>query len=162
MERRFQDNALAILVGVGVLMGVTAFGAVLAMLLGKRNQQPAQFFGFGRPQLPEPVIQATTDETPALYKPSYTSTITLSTTDISRVLNAGSNRHWRAQLRNIGPPGSIAFVSTDSNALSYPSQSASIPAGGMLEFRVRPRDALFALGNVANVQLTIAASEELA
>lgn len=168
MERRFQDNTLAIVVGVGVLLGVTAFGAVIAMLLGKRTAQ--QLSGFPQFSLPPgdnatdpiPVVQMPTIQTALDTKPTMTATVTLSAQSISRVVNGAGKRHWQATLRNLGPPGSYALVASDSSLLAYPSMCAQIPAGQETKMRVRPGDALFAIGNVNGVRLSVVTSEEIA
>jgi hypothetical protein len=51
----------------------------------------------------------------------------------------------------------------DPTNLSFPSRSAALGAGGPpLDITLRPRDALYAIGNVAGVQLTLVAGEEAA
>jgi hypothetical protein len=111
---------------------------------------------------PFPVAQMATKATAAAASPSRMSTFTLPVSEGARVMTAASNRHWKAVLRNIGPPGSTARVADSPNNLNFPSASVSIPAGDELPVIVAPRAALFAIGDVANVQLTVIASEEAA
>lgn len=167
MERQ-SEKALAAFVGIGVLCG-TALGALITLIVkGRRERAPlasptppwAQLGAPAAPQDVQQVVQTTTPQINSELRSSVTQTLTLSTTRPVRVLNGGSKRHWRASLRNIGPDGSIAFVSTDPTVVSFPSMSAAIPAGEVTEVHVRPGDGLFALGSVSNVRLSIVASEE--
>lgn len=181
MERRSPDSLLAAFVGIGVLCGV-ALGAVFALIWRDRKastpvnglgnggvhvwnllggQMPPSWAQLGAPA-PQSVVQTTTPEVNAELRPSVTQTLSLSTTQPVRVLNGGRYRHWRAQMRNVGPPGSIAYVATDPTNLAYPSMSVAIPPGPPMELRIRPGDALFAISTINGTQLSIAASEEIA
>jgi hypothetical protein len=113
-------------------------------------------------QLPSLVIPTATPASADEVSESRLQTYSLNPTNSSRVMTAGSNRHWRVQLRNIGPPGSFAQVSTEASSLAFPGLSLIIPAGGSNEIHLKPREELFAIGSVSGVQLSIAASEELA
>ncbi len=116
----------------------------------------------GVPVQPAPVVQAPTSKSNRELKSSKTATYTLSTSTISRVFDAGSQRHWSVEIRNIGPPGSRAWITTDSNLTSFPSAAAFIPAGAFSTFKVRPGDALFGMGDVEGVQVSVISSEDVA
>jgi hypothetical protein len=190
VDRNTDNKAIAVFVGIGVLCGL-AFGALVALIMRDRKQDrqqqqlsggvhvwnllsgqtppwatalgaPAQMPTMMPSMQPQEIVQTTTPAINSELRPSVTQTLSLSVTQPYRVLNGGSTRHWRAQLRNVGPPGSCAYVSTDPTSLAYPSMCVVIPAGGFTDMRIRPGDGLFALGSVKNVQLSIAASEEVA
>jgi hypothetical protein len=124
---------------------------------GQPGQLPAL------PAMPElaplPVVQTANAQTAALAGVSKMATFTLPVREGARVATAATNRHWQARIRNIGPPGSTALLADCPNNLNYPSASIAVPAGDDFEITLAPRGALFAIGDVAGVQLTVMMSE---
>lgn len=164
----------------GTAIGL-ALGMVITLLIRDRRRQPTELLGgnggihiwnipSGLPAapvmgMPFPVTQVANAQTAAAARPSKLETYTLSAdpSNPSRVATASGDRHWRVQLRNIGPPGSFAVISTDQVGLTFPATTGvMIPAGGFNEIRLKPREVLFAIGNVGGVTLSAASSEELA
>ena len=131
-------------------------------------QFPTQSFA----QLPFPVTNvASTKSLPAAddyaSPVSYSTrlfTVELSATQPTRLFQAAGGKFWRIQMRNIGPPGSFALISTDSSQLQNTGVSNNeviiLPAGGFNDFQLRPDQAIFGRGNVTSVSLSISAFVE--
>lgn len=181
------EPAPEVKIGLTTIVGLTAFftltwGTLIWLVLRGRTRQlsgpgsmtpiniwnitdgkiPAALAGIAgvppiQPTAPPPTPQLAAP--PREIRPSKMNTYTLGTQEGVRVMTAASGRSWQVQLRNIGPPGSIAYVSDDANALMYPSAALAIPAGGFVDVRVNPRSGLFAIGTVPGVQLSVTAGE---
>lgn len=161
---------------MGAAWGLT-IGVIVALLLRDRRKMPPQLtapvninLGLGHllPHgTPEPaqVTQVATQQTASSTRPTRLDTYSLSSdpTSPSRVATAASERHWLVRVHNVGPPGSFAVVDTSFVGMSFPtSQGITIPAGGDHPIRLRPREALFAIGSVPGVILSVSSSEEIA
>lgn len=157
---------------MGAVWGLT-IGLALALILrnrrGAQGQLPSpvtinNFSDGVTRQLPLPITQVANQQTAATTRPPKFDTFTLSSdpSSPSRVATAASDRHWRVQLHNVGPPGSFAIVDDDS-VMTYPaSQGITIPAGGDHVVKLQPRSALFAFGSVPGVILSVSSTEEIA
>lgn len=165
-------------IAIGVAFAIT-WAALIALLVRRSSSAPMVVNNIGLPNvlgLPDgwgapgsaaaaaalPVFQ-TPNPDPMSRGPQGTrmATYTLQTTQGVRVFTAASDRHWTVTLRNIGPPGSIAWVADSPNALNYPSMSTQIPVGTPVEIRLAPRAGLFAIGSTPGVTLTVTGGEEL-
>lgn len=163
------------LVALGAMWSLT-LGAVVWFFM--RRQQPlglpsiniwnaAGGTGGGFPALPlgnpivDPSAQPVMITPPAITVPTRLATYTLQIDRSSRIMTAASANYWRAQLRNVGPPGSIARVASEVNLLAYPSMSIAIPAGSAYEIRVEPGASLFAISDTVNTELSVAAAEDM-
>lgn len=77
-------------------------------------------------------------------------TVTLSSTESSRLLKATGGVGWLVQVRTVGPPGRYAFFSTDSNSFQggiAPADTIALPAGQHHDVYLPAGQYLFAMGS---------------
>lgn len=91
--------------------------------------------------------------------------MTVGNTRPVRVFRAPDDRFfYKLQIRAISPPGSFMLVATNPNSLRGATPNAPdaivIPVGGFNEVRLRPRQTLYAIANVSNAVLSVAAYPE--
>ncbi len=133
--------------------------------------QMPSFFDFSKQQKALPVEgyvktpgPSMVDDTSGASLATRLFTTSLSNSQPVRLFTAAGGKFWRVQVRNIGPQGSVAMVSTDPSVLEnlgvVNAEAILIPLGGVTDLQLRPEQTLFGRGNVASVTLSIAASVE--
>ncbi len=92
-------------------------------------------------------------------------TVTLSDTTPRLIYSTPADRFYKLQVRVVNPPGSFITLSTDEGSLRNASVTGGntlvIPVGSWNEVRLKPRQDLFAKGNVAGVTVTLVAAPEV-
>lgn len=175
-----EQNTAQIRTGWLVVLGV-GWGLVVGVLVAliSRNRgllgaasAPINIYnnvggGAQMPQLMGPVVpsinpaaQQAAPSPPAVTAPTKLATYTISTTDASWIMRAASANYWRVTLRVLSPPGAVVRIATDPNGLMFPSMSTALQPGPPTDIRVRPGDALYAISDTANTQLSVTATEE--
>lgn len=94
------------------------------------------------------------------------STVTVQST-ATLIYSTPADRYYKVQIRVISPPGSFIMVAPESSTLTNATPAGGgggmlvIPAGGWNEIRLKPRQQLYAKGNVASVVVSLTAAPEV-
>jgi hypothetical protein len=177
MESRREDRAfVATLFGVGLLVG-SLFGVLLFTLFRRQpglvGAPPINIwnsFGPGAqmpsmPQVPSVATpQALGDGSYSTSsEPSRLNSFTLHASSTTKLFYVSNNRMWTVQVRTVGPPGSIAYISIDVpgfDGAAVPNyQAIAVPSGTFNEVKLSPGQTLFGAANIDGTVVSVAASE---
>lgn len=86
-------------------------------------------------------------------------------TQPTMIYTAPPERYYTLQIRAVSPPGSFVYVGPSASTLVAASARGGnvliIPVGAWNTVRVRPRQSVYAYGNVANTVVSMTASPEV-
>lgn len=120
---------------------------------------PSPLYMFGPSSVPQGPTQMAGAARPANYQTTMR-TVAAGPGDPICAFEAVGDRTWQLQLRNVGPAGSFALVSTDPGSIrgtgAVPSgDGVTIPTGAFTDLLLYPRQRVYVRGSVANTMLTI-------
>lgn len=173
MEIRPGDRAFgAVLFGVGLVVG-SLFG-VLLWMLRKGTAQPINIWnsfgpGANMPALPaatptsEPALTPTPAPRPTMDDARLTS-VALGTDYPFKLFTAPMNQRWKVQARTIGPPGAVAYLSTNGagfiNANTPDFETVGVPSGQWIDVTLVGGQSLRGIGSINGTTVSISASRE--
>lgn len=173
MEIRQGDRTFgAVLFGVGLVVG-SLFGMLLWMLR-KGSVQPAQpiniWNSFG-PGANMPALPAATAPLPdpgsaskATSDDARLTSVVLGTDYPFKLFTAPTGQRWKVQARTIGPPGAVAYLSTNGagfiNANAPDFETVGVPSGQWIDVVLMGGQSLRGIGSISGTTVSISASRE--